>query len=94
MLADYHIHTEFSDDSVYPLEDVVKDSVRLQLREICITDHVDYGIKVDWDSRKEVLYRQGEPLANVDYPRYVAEIERMQNLYGEKIPRQSGIPRL
>lgn len=91
MLADYHIHTEFSDDSVYPLEDVVKDSVRLQMREICITDHVDYGIKVDWDSGKEVLYRQGEPLANVDYPRYVAEIERMQNLYGEKITIKMGM---
>lgn len=59
MLADYHVHTEFSDDSVYPLEDVVKDAVRMRLEEICITDHVDYGIKVDWDSGKEVLYRQG-----------------------------------
>ena len=50
MLADYHVHTEFSDDSVYPLENVVKDVVGLGLDEICITDHVDYGVKVGWDS--------------------------------------------
>ena len=24
MFADYHVHTEFSDDSVYPMEDVVR----------------------------------------------------------------------
>ena len=29
MLADYHVHTIFSDDSLYPMEDVVKDSIKL-----------------------------------------------------------------
>jgi len=81
MLADYHVHTEFSDDSIYPLEQVVKDAIALHLDEICITDHVDYGVKVDWDSGEKVLYRNREPLANVDYPRYVKEIERIQHLY-------------
>ena len=52
MLADYHVHTEFSDDSVYPMEQVVKDAINLHLDEICITDHVDYGVKVD---RKSVV---------------------------------------
>lgn len=91
MLADYHVHTEFSDDSVYPLEDVVKDAVSLHLDEICITDHVDYGVKVDWDRGDEILYRHGEPLANVDYPRYVKEIERVQGLYGGKIAVKMGM---
>ena len=26
MLADYHVHTEFSNDSIYPMEEVVKDA--------------------------------------------------------------------
>lgn len=81
MLADYHVHTQFSDDSDYPLEDVVRDAVSLHLDEICITDHVDYGVKADWDSGAEILYRQGNPLANVDYPCYFAAIERMRRLY-------------
>ena len=45
MFADYHVHTEFSDDSVYPMEDVIRDAVEMGMGEICITDHVDYGVK-------------------------------------------------
>lgn len=91
MLADYHVHTEFSDDSVYPMEDVVQNAIGLGLNEICITDHVDYGVKVDWDSGQEILYRQGKPLANVDYPRYAAEIKRMQELYGSQLTIKMGM---
>ena len=47
MRADYHVHTAFSDDSSYPLDDVCRDACRLGLDEICITDHVDYGVKND-----------------------------------------------
>ncbi|MBQ1911691.1 MAG: PHP domain-containing protein, partial [Erysipelotrichaceae bacterium] len=49
MLADYHVHTHFSDDSVYPMEEVVKDAIAMGLDEICFTDHVDYGVKLDVD---------------------------------------------
>ena len=69
MFADYHVHTEFSDDSVYPMEDVIRDAVQMGMEEICITDHVDYGVKKDWD-QGENNYRMGEPIANVDHPRY------------------------
>lgn len=41
MLADYHVHTEYSDDSTYPMESVVTDAIELGLDEICFTDHVD-----------------------------------------------------
>lgn len=71
MLADYHVHTEYSDDSVYPMEEVVKDAVRMGLEELCFTDHVDYGVKLDWESGKTIEYRNGEPLANVNYPEYI-----------------------
>ena len=59
--------------------------------EICITDHVDYGIKEDWDSGKEICYRNGEPLANVDYPVYMAELDRMRELYGDQIAIKTGL---
>lgn len=91
MLADYHVHTEFSDDSAYPMENVVKDAIHLGLNEICITDHVDYGVKVDWNSGKDILYRHGNPLVNVDYPRYSAEIERLQRLYGDQLTIKMGM---
>ncbi len=91
MLADYHVHTAFSDDSVYPMEEVVRDAIEMGLDEICFTDHVDYGVKVDWDSKEEVAYRDGEPLANVDYPKYVEQIEKMQKLYGDRIGIKLGM---
>ena len=90
MLADYHIHTEFSDDSVYPMEDVIRDAVQMGMEEICITDHVDYGVKKDWD-QVEISYRMGEPIANVDYPRYMEKIQQMKENWGDKIRIRIGM---
>lgn len=91
MLTDYHVHTEFSDDSIYPMEAVIKDAIKAGLDEICITDHVDYGVKYDWDSGKKIEFRNGEPLANVDYPLYMKKIEEMKALYGNKIAIKTGM---
>lgn len=91
MLADYHVHTEYSDDSIYPMEDVILDAIEMGLDEICFTDHVDYGVKCDWDSGKTIEYRDGEPLANVYYPHYMEEIKEMQYLYGDRIALKTGL---
>lgn len=91
MPADYHVHTEFSDDSVYPMEQVVEDAIAIGMDEICFTDHVDYGIKQDWDCGRPILYRGEEPLANVDYPKYFAKIREQQEVYGTKIKIRAGI---
>ena len=32
MKTDYHLHTAYSDDSIYPLEDLVKDAIQLGLK--------------------------------------------------------------
>ena len=47
MIADYHIHSEFSDDSTCPMEKVIQCAIARQLDEICFTDHIDYGVKTD-----------------------------------------------
>ncbi len=91
MFADYHVHTAFSDDSLYPMERVVQDAIGQGIEEICFTDHVDYGVKVDWDSGQRVVYRQGEPMANVNYPRYVREIQRLREIYGKRITLRMGM---
>ena len=41
MLADYHVHSEFSDDSVFPVNDVCALAIERGINEICFTDHVD-----------------------------------------------------
>ncbi len=92
MQEDYHVHTAFSDDSDYAPQQVIEDAIRKGITHICITDHVDYGIKRDWDDPQGILYRKGGPgepdqipLANVDYPAFYREITRLQAQYKERI---------
>lgn len=95
---DYHVHCAYSDDSEYPMESVIQDAIEMGIEELCFTDHVDYGIKNDWDSGK-VVYRHaiehGEevdlPLANVDYPKYFADIEKLQKKYESQIKIKKGL---
>lgn len=55
MFVDYHVHTDYSDDSDYPMEEVVKDAIQMGMDEICFTDHVDYGAK--WIGTAERRFR-------------------------------------
>lgn len=91
MLADYHVHTKYSDDSDYPMEEVVQDAIRMGVDEICFTDHVDYGIKVDWDNLSSLPEGKDKPFTNVDYPRYVAEIDELKKRYQDKISLRTGL---
>ncbi len=93
MLADYHVHTYYSDDSDYPMEEVVKDAIALGLDEICFTDHVDYGVKRDHDDPRGMLKREfdGVVLSNVDYPKYFAEIDSLRKKYEGKINIKQGL---
>lgn len=91
MLCDYHVHTQFSDDSEYPMEQVTRDAIAKGLNEICFTDHVDYGVKVDWDSGEEIVTRQGNLMANVDYPKYLSTIQNLRERYGDKITLKTGL---
>lgn len=91
MFADYHVHTAFSDDSVYPMENVIQDAIAMHMDEICFTEHVDYGIKFDQEPGKPILYRGNEPLTNCDYPLYFKAIEEMKKRYGHQITIKTGM---
>lgn len=43
MLADYHMHTKFSDDSTCPMEKAIQTAIAKNLDEICFTEHIDFG---------------------------------------------------
>lgn len=76
MLADYHVHTAFSDDSECPMEEMVKRALAIDLDEIAFTEHVDYGVKTD---------------LNCDYAAYFAEIARLKEKYEGKLVIKTGI---
>lgn len=99
MFADYHIHTYYSDDSTYSMEQVVKDAISKGITDLCFTDHVDYGIKEDADKltpeqRQELkvkIQNPNVPQYNVDYPAYVAEYQDLKEKYADKINLKLGM---
>ncbi|MFI3209672.1 MAG: histidinol-phosphatase HisJ family protein [Peptostreptococcaceae bacterium] len=47
MFFDYHMHSNFSKDSKAPMEDMIKRSIELGIKEICFTDHMEHNAKGD-----------------------------------------------
>lgn len=100
MKMDYHLHSEFSDDSHATMESQIERGIELGLQEMCFTDHVDYGIKKDW-ADGEIEWRGGdgvgtsvdslEPMENVHYPEYFAKLYRMRKTYGKRITIRNGL---
>lgn len=75
MFADYHIHTNFSHDSVYVMEEIVKKAIQDGIEELCFTDHVDYGV---------VAYH------DAFYDKYYKEFLRCKHLYKDQIVLKFG----
>lgn len=64
MKADYHLRTTFSTDGTNTMEEMINQAIVSGLNEICFTDHVDYGIKRDWNDPRGIQYYENEiPLA-------------------------------
>lgn len=78
MFYDYHMHSSFSNDSKTDMEDMIKKSINLGLKEICFTDHVDYDLDADDDW-------------GIDYNKYFDKIKFFQNKYSDKISIKQGI---
>lgn len=92
LLADYHVHTSFSNDSRYLVEDVVCDAIRIGLDEICLCDHVDYGILTDVKpGEAAVVGKDGRIWSNVDYQRYMETIDQLRNTYQDRLVIKAGL---
>lgn len=92
MLADYHMHCKYSDDSDELLENNIKSAIEKGFNEICFTDHVDYGIKIDHDVYEKLSKENRKnAVLNVDYPNYFTEIEKFQKIYQNKLVIKKGL---
>lgn len=76
MLADYHVHTYYSDDSECPMEHMILQAISLKMDEIAFTEHVDYGVKTD---------------LNCNYSKYFEEIDRLKQKYKNQLTIKAGI---
>ena len=75
MLADYHMHTSFSDDSVMPMQDAVERAIAIGLDEICFTDHINAVHSYD----------------DCDCDAYLKEINRCRQMFKDKITIKFGM---
>ena len=91
MLADYHVHCMFSDDSWYLPEQVCEDAWRQNLDEICFTDHVDYGIKPDWNDALSAKVMFGQRALNVDYDAYIPCIADLRTRWAGRLTVKCGL---
>jgi len=94
MLADYHVHTEYSDDSTEDMENIVKKAIEIKLDELCFSDHVDYGIKLDVDDFIKLNDQEkasNKRLFNVDYPTYFQRIKELQEKYDGQVIIKKGL---
>lgn len=78
-MYDLHIHSNFSNDCKYSMENMVKSAVDKNLKAIAFTEHVDFeygGSKIDF------VFNQSD---------YFKEIKRMKNNFKDTIEILSGI---
>lgn len=76
MIANYHMHTSYSEDSVFEMEDVVKTAIAKGLDEICFTDHIDCMGGVD---------------PCFPYKSYEQDFLRLKDKYADKINLKLGM---
>lgn len=60
-MYDFHVHSDFSMDCKYLMEEMVKSAVENNIKSICFTDHVDYDItenRIDVDFRTDDYFRR------------------------------------
>lgn len=94
MLADYHVHTGFSDDCREDMENVVRQAIAAGIGELCFTDHVDYGIKYDLPEYQTMSPAEKQKVGtnlNVDYPAYFNKIAEVRAKYKQRITIRQGL---
>ena len=76
MRSDYHMHTSFSLDSDFPMEEEIRVAISRGLEEICFTEHVDH-----LDSRGN----------DANITKYYNEYKRCKEIYKDQIALKFGI---
>lgn len=75
------MHTAFSSDSNTPMEEMIKEAIKIGLTSICLTDHHD----IDFPLLFEDLDFQ------LDTASYMKEFRRLKEIYGRKIDLRIGV---
>lgn len=81
-ICDFHVHSEYSDDSDASLPAIVERALNIGIRKICITDHYDIDFPVNEDNPYAFI---------LDTEKYFAEVKKMQEKYRSLIDIRLGV---
>lgn len=91
MLVDYHVHSDFSEDSSHVMPQVIEDAIAKGLNEICFTEHVDYGVREDWPTDLDYVLGSEKRLYNAPYQAYYQLFKQCKTKYQDKITIKFGL---
>ena len=77
-IVDYHVHSNLSFDGSSTMFEICEKAVKLNMKEIGFTDHMDFN-------PRDLGY------GFFEYEKYSSEIERARSIFGEKIIVRKGI---
>jgi len=81
IIADYHVHSNFSSDGKAPMEQMIEQAIKLGLKKLCFTDHMDF----DFPQR----------VSGFDYmfdsKEYIKKLEEMKLRYHGQLEILAGI---
>ncbi len=80
IIADYHVHSDFSGDSQAPMEQMIERAIQLGLKKICFTDHMDY----DYPHQNDISFV-------FDPEEYVPKLQKLKEQYSKQIEILTGI---
>lgn len=80
-LVDFHLHTNFSSDSVAKPESIVDSAISLGLKHICITDHNDFDYPLE----------DGKIVFDLDIDKYFPVILQLQERYAKQLRINIGV---
>ena len=81
--ADYHLHSHFSGDSKAPMEDMIRQAIRLGFTELCFTEHMD----MDYPVREETPAGMFE----VNTDAYLYDLLYFREKYKDRIRVRFGV---
>lgn len=73
--ADFHVHSEFSSDGKASMEEMINQGIKLGLKTICFTDHMDYDYPSEYKYTFELNTEDYLEKLRLMRDRYKAQIE-------------------
>lgn len=80
IIADYHVHSNFSNDSDASMESMIEKGISLGLKKICFTDHMDINYPKQFGLDFTLSHKD-----------YFAKLEELTTIYQDKIEILKGI---